>query len=600
MKKSKKPFLILFFLGLSILGMAQVPKEYYYFGGDTLKGFDVKACYESVLDDHLTKERYASYLKDREQKFVEKKYHLPSSDKSFPVGGYVLTSACNNVGFENGDLSGWTGYTGNNGNSRGALTLVNNGLTPMGLNTAETSCTMFSLETAAGGTDPWGSFPMLDNLPTGGAYSLRLGGENTNYNNGTCPLAGGNGSSPGEVIQQTFIVTKSNALFSYDYAVVLEQGTGHDSTQCPYFRAEVLDSAHNPIPCLQYYVESVSSGTPPGMSVSPNQFGAVFGIGGTPVFYSAWKTNTMNLKSYIGHPVTVRFTTTGCIPGGHFGYAYVDATCSPIELISSSPEVCAGNSITLTAPGAGATGTYSWTTKPPGGSGIVGSTTGQVVTINASGTYEVVVTQAPGCFYTIDTTVTFYPNPTVTIASTNASCSPGHDGTATVTETGGAAPITYSWSPGTPTGQGTASITGLGAGTYTCTVTSLGGCSTFTSTTITQPPGAPAISLTSTNATCSPGADGTATANVTGGNPPYTYSWSPGAPTGQGTTAITGLNGGTYTLTVTTSSTTCPATATVVVTQPNGPAATSTTTNVSCFGASDGTATVTATGGSAP
>jgi gliding motility-associated-like protein len=595
----KHLFLLFCFLFVGVLCYSQVSENYYFFKGDTLDGFDVKTCLKNLLDEHLPEANQRAYIKGEERQFVEKKYHLPAFEKPVIFTGSVLTTSCNNMGFETGNYTGWTGYIGYNTGSRKPLTVGTAGISTMGLNSAETSCSMFTLVNAAAGTDPWGGFPMLDPLPTGGTISLRMGGENSNFYSGSpCNPTWSSTASPGECIQQTFPVTAANAMFVYDYAVVLEQGTNHDTTQCPYFRAEVLDDLGKLIPCLQYYVESDSTGVPTGMSVSPNSVPGIFGS--TPVYYSAWKTNTMNLKNYIGRNVTVRFTTAGCKPGGHFGYAYVDASCGPVEVISSSPEVCAGNTITLTAPGAGANGTYAWTTLPSGTAGISGLTTGQTVTINAAGTYEVTVTQAPGCFYKIDTTIAFYPNPVMTVASTNASCSPGSDGTATATVTAGNAPYTYSWSPGNPTGQGTATISGLGAGTYNLTVTTKNGCTTTGSATVTQPPGAPVITITNTPASCSPGADGTATATVTGGATPYTYSWSPGNPTGQGTNAITGLNGGTYILTVTTPNASCPAVATTTVTQPNGPTATSTTTNVSCFGLSDGTATVTANGGSAP
>jgi gliding motility-associated-like protein len=591
--------LLLLFMAIYCSNFGQLPEKYFFFKGDTLRGFDLNACYQQVLDEQLSDSALKEYIRNREQRFVENRFSISLSRNTSSSRLLAPTSPCNNIDFENSDFSGWTGYTGFNNNSRGALTQGAAGLPTLGTNSSETSCSMFTLESTGSGTDPWGSFPMLDPLTGGGNYSLRMGGENTNYQNATCISTGGI-SSPGECIQQTFPVSASNALFTYDYAVVLEQGTGHDSSQCPYFRAEVLDQNGNTIPCLQYYVESVASGVPPGMSVSPNVFG---GFGGTPVYYSAWKTNTMNLKSYIGQNVTVRFTTAGCIPGGHFGYAYVDAHCGPIQVLASTPSVCAGGSVILTAPGAGATGTYTWQTMPSGTAGIAGPTNGQSVTINATGTYQVTVSQGPGCFYVIDTTITFYPNPILSIAPTNASCSPGNDGTATATVTAGNAPYTYTWSPGNPTGQGTATITGLSAGTYNLSVTSVNGCTASGSVTIAQPPGAPVITLTNTPSSCSPGNDGTASATVVGGTTPYTYSWTTANGTigsGQGSSSISGLTAGTYTLTVTTTNTACPAAANTIITQPNGPTASSTATDVSCFGLKDGSATAIGSGGSAP
>ena len=320
---------------------------------------------------------------------------------------------------------------------------------------------------------------------------------------------------------------------------------------------------------------------------------ATLNFQGDSIYYSAWRSNSMNLKAYIGTNVTIRFTAAGCTFGGHMGYGYVDAFCSPIQVLASSPEVCLGGTISLTAPGTSPGGTYAWT-----GPGIVGSSTSQTAVLNAPGAYEVTVTARPGCSYKIDTVIAFYPNPTVTATSTNASCSPGHDGTGTATVTGVAAgTYTTTWTPAPGAGQGTNAVTGLSAGTYTCAVsTTLGGCKAQTTVVITQPPGAPTITLTNTPASCSPGSDGTATAVVTPAGA-YTYTWSPAPTGGQGTLNATGLNGGVFTFTAT-PATGCAGTGTTTVTQPNGPTATFTSTNVSCFGLSDGTATITASAGS--
>lgn len=98
----------------------------------------------------------------------------------------------------------------------------------------------------------------------------------------------------------------------------------------------------------------------------------------------------------------------------------------------------------------------------------------------------------------------------------------------------------------------------------------------------------------STPANC--GCTGSVTANPSGGNPPYTYLWSPG---NQTTQTVTGLCPGTYTVTIDDGGTcTNPITATVTVT---GTAVTATASSSSpaCFGGT-GTATATPNGGTAP
>lgn len=61
-------------------------------------------------------------------------------------------------------------------------------------------------------------------------------------------------------------------------------------------------------------------------------------------------------------------------------------------------------------------------------------------------------------------------------AQTNVLCIGASTGSASISVTGGTTPFTFDWT-GTPTGNGTASISNLVAGTYTCLVQDLNNCS---------------------------------------------------------------------------------------------------------------------------
>ena len=103
--------------------------------------------------------------------------------------------------------------------------------------------------------------------------------------------------------------------------------------------------------------------------------------------------------------------------------------------------------------------------------------------------------------------------------------------------------------------------------------------------------------MNATPASTCTGSDGTATATVSGGTSPYTYSWS----NSHTTAAITGLAAGTYTLTVTDANGCTQVTNATVGC--NGSTLAVTITNtvmVKCFGGSTGTATCSATGGTTP
>jgi hypothetical protein len=200
-----------------------------------------------------------------------------------------------------------------------------------------------------------------------------------------------------------------------------------------------------------------------------------------------------------------------------------------------------GNSCdgTALASGNGATllpYSYIWSTTP--------AQTTQTATGLCAGTYTLTITDANGNTG-MDTVMIIAPPPIVaTTTSNNATCGTP-DGDATVTASSGNAPYTYLWSP---SGQTSQTATGLLAGIYTVTVTDANGC-TQTATAIVNNNNAQVVILQSqADVTCFGGNNGTATMSVTGGNAPYTFSWTPA---GGSTATGTGLSAGTYTCIVT-------------------------------------------------
>ncbi|MEL6660018.1 MAG: cohesin domain-containing protein, partial [Bacteroidota bacterium] len=126
------------------------------------------------------------------------------------------------------------------------------------------------------------------------------------------------------------------------------------------------------------------------------------------------------------------------------------------------------------------------------------------------------------------------------------SCGDRQDAEINAFASGGTAPYTYSWSvPGASGPQ----LTGLGAGTYSVTATDSEGCSATATYTVGE--AMPLIvTIDSTPHTNADECDGTVTAVVLGGTPPYTYDWL-NIPDNPNQSMVEGLCTGTYMLQVT-------------------------------------------------
>jgi uncharacterized repeat protein (TIGR01451 family) len=176
------------------------------------------------------------------------------------------------------------------------------------------------------------------------------------------------------------------------------------------------------------------------------------------------------------------------------------------------------------------------------------------------GNYGLTVTDDLGCTSSTYVTVPTSYSLTSTITSTPTVCG-ACTGTASVTYGGGNAPYSILWS-NTAT---TPDLTNLCVGSYSCTVTDANGCTQVLSAIVSSN-----YSFTNTisftQASCSNTYDGTATVNVSGGTPPFTYMWSNGATT----PTITGLIPALYRVTVTETASGCTQVSSITVTSVSG------------------------------
>jgi hypothetical protein len=255
-------------------------------------------------------------------------------------------------------------------------------------------------------------------------------------------------------------------------------------------------------------------------------------------------------------------------------------------------------------------GTFDFTT-PPGDGATINNTTGEISNGISGSTYDVTyMTPASGCQGTANNTVTVNNTPTIAGTVTDIQCNGDADGSIDVTITD-ATPTSITWtntaqttedvsnltantyeitvdaggcvsvqsftidepsvisidvldvndiicngtygSASVQTSGGTGTLTAdwggnnpnlLPAGNYTVIVSDDNSCTTQQDFTITEPP---VFTVTGVMTEESVSNDGAIDLTVTGGQAPYTYSWS----TNETTQDISGLAPGTYTVTVT-------------------------------------------------
>ncbi|MDF2447761.1 MAG: hypothetical protein K0R26_265 [Bacteroidota bacterium] len=263
----------------------------------------------------------------------------------------------------------------------------------------------------------------------------------------------------------------------------------------------------------------------------------------------------------------------------------ITLTVTRTNLICGS--LCDGTASVTATGGSGAGYTYTWSS---------GGATGPSNNALCAGPYTVTVADNLDCVKTITFTLTAPPTLTAVPTQTNLACNSTCIGAINLHPSGGTGAYTYSWSP--PAVSSSSVATGLCAGAYTYTLTDAVNCTYSNSVTITQPP---AITLTvaHTDITCFGVCNGNATASVGGGTSPYTYSWSPGNPTGQSTSTVTNLCPGTYTVR-TTDANLCFRTNTVTITQPLVITPNTSSVSPSCNGQCDGIISSNPSGGTAP
>lgn len=397
---------------------------------------------------------------------------------------------CPNLGFEQGNFTNWTGYTGTVGSSTGVITWnpaglsqgPNNALPTPGLTNAPSH-----FINNVQGLDPncWVANPcanascMTRIAPGGGTTSVRLGNATNGYG--------------AEKLEYSLKVQPCNTAFTYSFAVIFEDPS-HTPTQQPSFLAQVLDSTGaliHPI-CAQYSV--VASANDPNFYSNP----AACAGANTSIRYRCWVTVGMDLAPYLGKTITLSFSTKDCALGGHYGYGYIDANCG---ILTAQAYYCPGQigQIALVAPANYAA--YQWfypNGQPvPAPQGIndtciipsTGLNPGDTFTVQLSSTFNL------ACQTVLQ--VVLVPSQLQAVTSaTSLTCFGSGNGTASITPSNGIANWTVQFynMGGSLLQQNvigsvsTVTMDSLAAGSYPVFIKDSLGCSYWDTITVTQPP----------------------------------------------------------------------------------------------------------------
>lgn len=219
---------------------------------------------------------------------------------SLMVSGSAFATTFVNGGFENGDLSGWTGGGGSWSGSPPAPVPAStyNGGTPN------------NYVITAPGTDPYTGLSTVYS----GNYSVRV---NDNINNNSV-----------STIQQTVNNYTDNSIFFAWNAVL--QGS-HGLTDSDYFSLTLHDDTVGDDLVSRAYSSagSIGSGT---TGVTWTNYSGVYSAG--------WVVEQIDLQALgrVGNDFTLTLLASDCPYGGHWGYAYLDGFGAVNPPVGGVPE----------------------------------------------------------------------------------------------------------------------------------------------------------------------------------------------------------------------------------------------------------------------
>ncbi|MDP2384990.1 MAG: gliding motility-associated C-terminal domain-containing protein [Bacteroidota bacterium] len=313
-------------------------------------------------------------------------------------------------------------------------------------------------------------------------------------------------------------------------------------------------------------------------------------VGGAPVVTFDWQPTGQTTQTAVGlcsgvHTISVT-DGIGCIVSTTVTFTDPPALTLPIVV---TPVDCNGNCTgTATANPGGGVAPYSVTWSNGG--------VGNSISNLCVGSYDATVIDGNGCSLTQTGTVIQPSAFTITLTPASPTTCGGTDGSIAAVVAGGTGAYDYSWAP---SGQITATVTNVGAGVHTLTITDQNtGCDSVISFGLSDP-NAPGTTSVFSNATCPNQCNGTATVDVTSGTAPFTVTFPGGVPTGAPPLTSNTLCNGAFAVQVT-DATACVAFENIVITEPANFVDNEVLSDLTCNGNNSGSIVLAPTGGTRP
>ena len=591
----------------------------YVFDEDSLKGFDNEGAKQIAQQEQLEGFEYKFFMYHMKRAYINEKYHLYSNNTTlrWDANPVIQTAACNNEDFEQGDFNGWNvissapylikttpfndpivgtvGPSPLGGTQIAQLNDLAGGFRTTTISktfVVTSSNTFFQVAFLAILQDPGHSCSCQPKFTLQVSVNgSNLGCPNFNIVAGPCSNYGCPQwqSAGGTVYNPTWQVATLDLTPYMGQSVTItiaaidccwggHGGMAYVDALCGDYTVtnQVLNNCGPTATVTALPMQGNYNWNGPSGSGISNYTGATFTT-------NVPGTYTLTISGPCYCAPLIKTVQVNLIPLPLTGFT-TSKNCRTFTITNTGDPAPSVQSYTIT----GGTPSTFTTTSPT-----------STVTFANGGNYTIYQMIDNGtCQGTYSANILVPFDPILSITNTSISCYGYSDGSILASANNGTPPYNFNLNPATGIGNvsnNNYQVTNLPAGTYTVKVIDNAGCSSYTTTTLSQPT-AMTLSVSSTPPSCYNFSDGSASVQASGGTGNYIYyEWQPYGGSGASMSTANYLMAGTYTVQVMDDNN-CTSTTTVQVPQTPSISVSVVSHSITCYNGSDGSATVTATG----